>query len=120
MRQPITGLYPGGPSERSGALTTGTLPSVADLALMEATARARRKARTRRGRVILVLVVALLGAAGTGYGLGRAERKSRAELVSPAGSRTIDPAVREEVNRMLLELWKMEDTEPGRNRPLRY
>lgn len=62
----------------------------------------------------LLLIIAL--AFGIGAALGRASHATQEELTAAReAARARDQDISREVNRMLLELWKMEDVEASRN-----
>jgi hypothetical protein len=66
-------------------------------------------------RVGLFLIVA--AAFALGVGLGRASHTTAEELTADRNvARARDQDISREVNRTLLELWKMEDVEAARNR----
>lgn len=109
----IGGIFPGGPHRiGDGGSAARRIRRVADVA--EATGR-RGRARARwhrRRRAVLgaLAVAAAAGAvgvlAGRGLGADPPERAARADSAS-----ALDRAISREVNRTLLELWKMEDAE---------
>jgi hypothetical protein len=75
---------------------------------------AARRRRSVRVRVGLAAVVALAFAIGAV--LGRRSHTTAAELTEAReAARTRDLDISQEVNRTLLELWKMEDVEASRN-----
>ncbi len=62
-------------------------------------------------------MLSLVLAGVIGFGVGRAVREPTAEFVLPGGSRSgLDKEISEQVNRTLLELWKMEDVEYARGK----
>jgi hypothetical protein len=74
----------------------------------------RRKTRARRAVVGLVFSIAVAG--GIGWALGLRSHATAAELTEEtAKARDRDMNISKEVNRTLLELWKMEDVEALRN-----
>jgi hypothetical protein len=111
----IRGAFPGGPTRTgSGRGTSGHL----HLATVEETeharmgrlahrARARRKTRRAAGGALVCFAALAAGAL-----LGWATRRSREDLVTEARQdHTMDRFISKEVNRTLLELWKMESAE---------
>lgn len=111
----IRGVFPGGPTRMgSGRGGAGAfhLPSMTE---QEGARRRRQRRRTRfrrRARVVAGLATASALAMGVGVGLGWAARTTRDDrMVEPAPASTLDRVISAEVNRTLLELWKMEDLE---------
>ncbi len=116
----VRGVFPGGPSGPGGSATpraTRPVRSMDDL--QRAAARTwTRTARRRRGmrRVWVVAVMAALAAA-LGAGFGFLSHRSPSHALSPSQVQNdVDRLVQREVNRMLLELWKMESVEGMRGR----
>lgn len=119
MDKPIRGSFPGGPTRRDPdepAPPTPHLPRMADVEertsrrALGATRR-RRRLRTRLGFVLVLASGFAVGAA-----LGYAGRTTPEELTAAREeARQRDLSVSSEVNRVLLELWKMEDVEAVRN-----
>lgn len=76
--------------------------------------RSRRRSRSVWG---MVAVVAVAGAVGYLLGLGSHRTQEELRSDAEAGARKeLDLSISKEVNRTLLELWKMEDVEAMRNR----
>jgi hypothetical protein len=88
-------------------------------------ARARRsverRRRARNVRLIWGFILSLVAAGGLGLALGLESHATPEELAAPAqGPRgPLDREISEQVNRTLLELWRMEDVEAGRARRIR-
>ena len=121
MSARIGGIFPGGPHRVGDGGTVRRIPRVADTAAA-ADSRRQVRARRRRRRLAILGGLAVLAAAGAvgvlaGRGLG-ADPPERAAQDDAAAA--LDRAISREVNRTLLELWKMEDAErigvPGRLR----
>ncbi|MFQ5536026.1 MAG: hypothetical protein ACE5GJ_01120 [Gemmatimonadota bacterium] len=73
--------------------------------------------RARRRRVIVGGFVVVLLALGLGLVLGIASHRTAQEVVeAQRAQRRKDFDISREVNRTLLELWKMEDVEAARSR----
>lgn len=120
MDERITGSFPGGPSrqgEEDARRRAPHLPSVEEIEEARSR-RTLRRARDRRGqwRMTVILVGMALGF-GAGAALGLATHRTPAEITSALeAERARDQQVSQEVNRVLLELWKMEDAETIRGR----
>jgi type VI protein secretion system component VasF len=113
--------FPGGPRSRPGtrAPRLERLEAVRDRDERLVVLRLRRRRTRRVRRQVLGFLAATLVAAGVGAYLGFATRTTHEELSEAqqrAHRRDLD--VSREVNRALLELWKMEDVE-GRRAPIR-
>lgn len=113
MNGGVRGIFPGGPTRggaRAGARPR--LPTVADrwrAGIAEGTRRARRRRRSRAlaGAALVLASAGFLGvAAGRRVGTPAPDRAARADSAS-----AVDRVVSREVNRVLLELWKMEGLE---------
>jgi hypothetical protein len=71
----------------------------------------------RRRRVWAGLVTALVVAGAIGFGVGRAVRPPQPEEVLPTSGRSaVNQVISEQVNRMLIEEWRMEDVQYARGR----
>lgn len=115
----IRGAFPGGPSHTELGAPAATPPHLARVAELEAAVARRRRARTakgRRRRVTVGVLATLAASLGLGIALGRASHASAAQLHAEAERRMADDLVSAQVNRVLLELWKMEDVEAARGR----
>lgn len=114
----IRGSYPGGP-KREGAPAGDAperKPRLTSVEQIEERLGRASRARTRRKRTRRVwagLVVLVAAAGGAGFLLGIRSHRSSEELTAvrntPPPAQAFDPSF--EMNRMLLELWKMEDDE---------
>jgi tellurite resistance protein len=72
----------------------------------------RRTGAIRRTRLLVGLFAACTAALATGAALGWATRQTREDLMTPQRPEsTLDRVISSEVNRAILELWKMEDIE---------
>jgi hypothetical protein len=122
----IRGSYPGGPRrEGAGDEAGGEEPRAPRLETVEQIEERRGRAslafkRQRRSRRVWIgLAVALVLAGGAGFYLGIRNHSTGEELTArrmaprPAGA--FDPSF--ETNRMLQQLWKMEDNEYGGTPP---
>lgn len=121
MTDKIRGKWPGGPKGRADAEPIGrrirTRP-VADLEDRVAAHRVRRK-REARARRVLLGFAASLGLAGViGWVVGERSHAS-AEEITAEHDAAVAPVsdLTKELNRAMLELWRMEDVEFMRNRP---
>jgi len=120
MSDRITGSFPGGPTrsdtspQRDGPLRTQSVRERAE----DRAARSienRRSARSRR--VLLGFVLAVVVAGAVGWGLGRQDQPTQTSLQQEAvQQRAADLDISREVNRALLEIWRMEEVEANRNR----
>lgn len=116
----IRGSWPGGP-KRDGEPWTRALPPqlqrVEEIEARIARRRLRLAREARNRRIGVGLVFAVLLALTVGWGMGLRSRTSAAELLAAkeaAVQRDFD--ISREINRTLLELWKMEDAELMRER----
>lgn len=112
----IRGVFPGGPRRRRSDEGPSRRPAtLAELSVQADRRRLARRERRRARRRRTGIVLALVGSAAVGFALGHQSHASpdslRAELES---ANALDGAVSREVNRVLLELWKMEDVEAKR------
>lgn len=120
MSEPIRGRYPGGPRRPRDGETSRPpthVPTVAEIeaGIAQRTRAAERQARRRR--VWFGFLVSLILAGCIGFGVGRAVREPTAEIALPQGARSgMDKQISKQVNRTLLELWKMEDVEYARGK----
>lgn len=119
MAERITGSFPGGPTRadttprRRGPVRTRSV-EVLEEARAARTFRRRRTARRRRVVWGFVLSLAAAGAAGVYLGMG--SHVSPTELsVQAEEARARDFDISREVNRTLLELWRMEELEARRS-----
>ncbi len=121
MEGRIRGSFPGGPSREGPSEERKRPPQlqrVEDIEAALARRHVRRSHEARRKRVIVGLVFSTVAAGGLGLVLGLRSRTTAEELtqVYEATNRPEDVEISKEVNRALLELWKMEDVEFNRNR----
>jgi hypothetical protein len=118
MVERITGSFPGGPTrkdttpQRSGPVRAAPLRTREDRRAAHTVDRSRL---LRRRRVVGGFVLSLLLAGGLGLSLGLLSHTTVAEASGAARqqqSRDLD--ISQEVNRALLELWRMEEVEGRR------
>ena len=120
MEGRIQGSFPGGPSrkgpaqQRSGPPRLSRVSEIEERKARRSVAHSHRR-RTRRLLVGFVLVLALAGVVGSGVGRG-SHRTQEQLTAAQQQSRVRDFDISKEVNRTLLNLWKMEDVEAVRNR----
>lgn len=111
----IRGAYPGGPTHPATLSEPGLTPFIPSVASLETYAAHRRllRRRARRAARRIVGVSAVFAAALViGGALGRASRVTPTEVASARQAQpSMDRLISREVNRTLLELWKMEDLE---------
>lgn len=128
MDEKIRGSFPGGPrksqpaAERTGA---PRLSRVQDIERRSADRQQGRARGRRKKRFFFGLVVSLVAAGSVGLYFGQRshttleELRAEQEAALGPGSGSVDEmdmsAVTGEVNRMLMELYKMEDIEYMRN-----
>lgn len=113
----ISGSYPGGPRRREEGEPPPPpteLDSVGDIEERSARLAVSRSRRRRSRRVRIGFLVAILASAGVGLALGLMSHRTSTELAGERRSRTaqgddFNPSA--QVNRMLLEMWKMESIE---------
>lgn len=109
----VRGVFPGGPRRGGGSAERGAPPSVSELSGRAARTKGARRRRRRRRRTMWTVVGVMALSAGIGVALGRYAHDPTEAPRSPQ-SNAVDRAVSREVNRVLLELWKMEEGEMGR------
>lgn len=113
MSARIGGVFPGGPHRvGEGGSAPPRIRGVADFTKAADGRRLERARARRRRRVVLGLLAAMLagGAGGVLAGLAFGpDPQGQARQNEEASS--LDRAISREVNRTLLELWKMEDAE---------
>ena len=80
--------------------------------------RSRRlRQRSRRRRLLWTVLLGVPMGAGVGFTVGYSTRTTPEELMhSMEAESSPESALSEEINRALLELWRMEDLEFARNR----
>lgn len=117
----ISGSYPGGPKKRDPDDEPSEPPSFETVESVEermrrgtaARGRVRRRRRLRIGLLVAV-VVSGLGGLVVGY-LSHRTTEDLTREREEERMRSFDPS--SEVNRMLIELWKMEDVERAPRAP---
>ncbi|MDP2958356.1 MAG: chemotaxis protein CheW [Longimicrobiales bacterium] len=120
VEERITGSYPGGPRRDGDPGKPARAPRLERAEDIEArfaarSLRHRHRARSRRIAVGFWLSLALAGTLG--WFLGKGSHRTVEELnATQAANKRRDVDISAEVNRTLLELWKMEDVEAARNR----
>ena len=124
MEGRISGNFPGGPRKQVAAAERTSAPRLSRVEDIEERAAGRhvqRKQEGRRKRVLYAVLVsvAIAGASGTYLGarnrssLENAREQMAAQRAAETGGDLGD--LSSEVNRAMLELWKMEDVEYMRN-----
>ncbi len=129
MSERVTGAFPGGPRKRvTGKVRSGPprLARVEEIEERRATRSSHRRRRRRVKRAVYGLVVSLVVGGGVGVWLGLRSRATLEEVRQEmAASKRAsasdllglgDVDLSGEINRTLLELWRMEDVEYLRNR----
>lgn len=113
MDRHIQGVFPGGPRRDAGAGgRAGPVRRMEDLAAGAVALHRRRGAARRRRRWTVGSLVAVSVAGIAGYVLGRESRATAEQLTRQGETQaTLDRFISREVNRTLLELWRMEDVE---------
>ena len=121
MNDRIAGSFPGGPQRRTSAAKRTSAPRlrrVEDIEARAARQQIRRSQGRRQKRVFFAMLVSVVLAGAAGTILGVRNRTSleqvRAEVAAETASADMSD-MSTEVNRALLELWKMEDVEYQRN-----
>lgn len=111
----IRGAFPGGPTHPASSPEPGLTPFIPSVASLEAYADHRRLQRRRARRAtrrIFGVSAVFATALAIGGALGLASRVTPTEVVAARDSQSsMDRFISREVNRTLLELWKMEDLE---------
>ncbi len=121
MEGNIRGSFPGGPRKSVPAARRTAPPrleSVEELEERRALRRLSRRRKARVGRLFYGLLASVLLAGGVGVALGvrsHATVQKVCEEEAAARSAAQKDQINQEVNRTLLELWKMEDVEYARN-----
>ena len=116
----IRGMWPGGPKGGDATWVRDRPPQLQRVSEIEERVAARSLRRTRRARarrLSWAWGACCLLALGVGAVLGLRSRTTPAELSAARAAkeeRSLD--ISSEINRTLLELWKMEDLEFTRNR----
>lgn len=115
------GSFPGGPSRRGGPPPRSGPPRLRRVEDIEERVARRQmvlKRDRRRSRVLWGLVGTAFAAGTIGLLLGMQSHTTAAEITAAEEARN-QPSTMElskEVNRTLLQLWRMEDVEAARNR----
>lgn len=124
MEDRIGGAFPGGPSRKGSTEERGSKPRltrVEDIELRKAAQRERRARRRRLKRLAagVGLSVVVAGAGGVYLGLQSHqsidEIRSEQSFAEESESGFDMSEISQEVNRTLLELWRMEQVEYTRN-----
>ena len=118
MEGRIRGSFPGGPSRPAAPPTRSGPPRLKPVADIEeglARRNVARRHRRRYRRIAGGLGVAMALSAAIGGAVGWKSHRTQAELVAERTRETQDLDISKEINRTLLNLWKMEDVEAIRN-----
>ncbi len=119
MNDRFRGRYPGGPSrlgegEEPDAPRT-YLPTVEEIEVGMRRATRVSERRRRRRRVWVGFFGALVVAGAIGFGVGRAVRPPTSrDMLPPTASNGLNKELAEQVNRVLVEEWRMEDVQYAR------
>ena len=119
MEERIRGSFPGGPRRGAPAEVRTKAPRLRRVREIEAAVAKRgfdHMRRRRRRRVLVGFVFALTTAGGVGAAIGLRSHTTSEELVTAGARReAAEMDISKDLNRTLLELWKMEDVEFMRN-----
>jgi hypothetical protein len=119
MEERITGSWPGGPKREGDPRKRARPPRLRRVEDLEAGFAARLlrfRHRARSRRIALGLAFVLVFSGGIGWALGKVSHRTVEEVSAEyATARRRDLDISAEVNRTLLELWKMEDVQAARN-----
>ncbi len=120
MEGRIKGSWPGGPRREGDTHSRAHTPHLQRVQEIEARIASRsfrvtRQARTRRAILGMVFSAGLALALGWVVGV-RSHATAEELTVAQEARRATDVDISSEINRALLELWKMEDVEYQRNR----
>ena len=124
MEGKISGSFPGGPRKRVAAAERTSAPRlrrVEDIEELAVGQHIRRTRDRRRKRVFYAVLVSVAISGATGWYLGIQNQSSLEEVrAQMAAQRATESGgdmgdLSSEVNRVMLELWKMEDVEYARN-----
>jgi hypothetical protein len=116
----IRGSYPGGPSRDDDASAApgegaAATPGLRRVERIEARLGRRSRARAKRERARRIwsgLAVAVAVAVGMGLYLGARSHRTSEQLTDERNQqRELEQTLTRETNRVLLELWKMEEVE---------
>ncbi len=102
--------YPGGPSQSPDSRSKGRLLSADELEGRGRDRMLRNRRRKRLRAALIVGIVTTLAAGWFGFSLGV---ESRVDAAQPDGAAESSPEqfMNEQLNRLMLELWRMEDLE---------
>lgn len=121
MADQIKGKWPGGPSGRADSVPPGrrvrtrTVEELED-GMVNRHLRRRRDARSRR--IVVGFVAVALVAGGVGWYVGEQSHATAEEVAAEREAAAApESELSKELNRAMLELWRMEDVEYMRNRP---
>jgi hypothetical protein len=118
----LPGSYPGGPrrEDKADLESRGrNLASAEEFDARRGRAASRRWAEKKKRRAWAVLTAAILLAGGTGLFLGFLTHRTTEQLSEEREAERqggLSDQITSETNRMLMELWRMEDVEFQRNR----
>ena len=114
----ISGSYPGGPSrdrsevDKRADKRLNDLASVEQIETRRGTDEVRTRGRRRRKRLIIGLVVSILVAGSGGVFIGLQSHRTAEELAAEQRAQAeAEFNLRRESDRLINELWKMEDLE---------
>jgi len=113
----IAGTYPGGPRRAElrpddADLAPVFVPRVAELESWVRKGQTRRRKKERARRVAIGFIVVVILAGGLGIYMGAEATQSADELVQAERERNrADALIGKEADRLINELWKMEDLE---------
>ena len=114
------GIYPGGPHGAASGKEMQRPPRLMRVEEIEdgiARRSSRNGRRNRRNRLVLALLLGISAAGGLGLILGHSTHTTAEELMEALEvKRNPESGISQEMNRALLELWKMEDVEFARTR----
>ncbi len=114
------GIYAGGPHGEASGKEMQRLPRLRRVEEIEkriARRSSQHRRRKRRNRLFLALLLGVSVAGGLGLILGHSTHTTAEELMEALEvKRNSGPAISEEINRALLELWRMEEVEFTRTR----
>lgn len=114
--------FPGGPTREGsseGRERATRLHRVGDVEARKASRSLAGKRRRRRRRAVIGIVVSVLVSGGVGVALGLHNRTTAEDFIAEQeeAARPRDVDITREVNRTLLELWRMEEAEVLRRSP---
>ncbi len=119
MSEKITGSWPGGPRREGPTQEGARAPRIKRVEDIEAAAAARRirsARKHRQRRAWIGLAFTLVFAGGIGWALGLRSHTSVEEIhATQTAQQEQDATISSQVNRVMLELWRMEEVEAARN-----